>query len=76
MITLGAYYVSLVLEGRSRLARAVSTGAFLASSIVLWPAKFLDRFLVGKRSAHRLAFGIYATARKPRGSTAIASRLP
>ena len=33
--------------------------------ITLWPAKFLDWLLVKKRSAHRLAFGVYDTARKP-----------
>lgn len=65
MITLGTYYAALLFEGRSKAMRAVSTGAFLASSILLWPAKFLDRFLVGRRSAHRLAFGVYGTARKP-----------
>ena len=65
LITLSTYYIALWLEGRSKVMRALSTGAFLASSILLWPAKFLDRFLVGRRSAHRLAFGIYATARKP-----------
>lgn len=65
LITLGTYYSALWLEGKSVAARALSTGVFLASSIVLWPAKFLDRFLVRKRSAHRLAFGVYGTARKP-----------
>lgn len=65
MITLWSYYVALVLEGRSAPLKALSTLGFLCSSILLWPAKFLDRLLVHKRSAHRLAFGVYCTARKP-----------
>jgi len=64
MITLWAYYAALLLEGRNVVLRALSTAAFLFFSIVLWPAKFVDRLLLGKRSAHRLAFGIYCTARK------------
>jgi hypothetical protein len=36
--------------------------------VLLWPAKFLDVFLVNKRSAHRLAFGVYCTARKSGGA--------
>lgn len=65
MITLFSYYVALLLEGRNVALRAISTAAFLACSILLWPAKFLDRLLIGKRSAHRLAFGVYGTATKP-----------
>lgn len=64
MITLSAYYAALLFEGKSRAARAVSTGVFLAASTVLYPFKFLDRWLLRKRSAHRLAFGVYCTARK------------
>ena len=65
MITLATHYVSLWFEGQSRAAKAVSTGVFLACSVVLWPLKFLDALLVHKRNAHRLAFGIFCTARKP-----------
>jgi SAM-dependent methyltransferase len=64
MITLSAYYAALLFEGRSLAARAVSTGAFLAASTLLYPFKFLDRWLLRKRSAHRLAFGVYCTAQK------------
>jgi SAM-dependent methyltransferase len=64
MITLFAYYAALLFEGKSLAARAVSTGAFLAASTVLYPFKFLDRWLLRKRSAHRLAFGVYCTARR------------
>ena len=44
--------------------KALSTGAFLVTSVLAWPLKFLDRLLVNKPSAHRLAFGIYYTGRK------------
>lgn len=64
MITLSAYYAALLFEGRSRAARAVSTGAFLAASTLLFPFKYLDRWLLRKRSAHRLAFGVYCTAQR------------
>lgn len=65
MITLATYYAALLFEGRSRAAKVVSTGVFLACSMVLWPLKFLDSLLVHKKSAHRLAFGVFCTARKP-----------
>jgi SAM-dependent methyltransferase len=68
MITLATYYASLWFEGRSRVAKVVSTGVFLAVSMVLWPLKYLDSLLVRKRSAHRLAFGVFCTARKPQGN--------
>ncbi len=64
LVTLGAYYVALLFEGRNVVCKALSTGAFLVASVLAWPLKFLDRFLVGKPSAHRLAFGIYYTGRK------------
>lgn len=64
LITLWTYYASLWFEGRNVVAKALSTAVFLFFSVLLWPAKFLDRFLVDKRSAHRLAFGVYCTARK------------
>lgn len=68
MITLSAYYASLWFEGRSRVAKAVSTGVFFAFSVLLWPFKFLDSLLIHKRSAHRLAFGVFCTARKPQST--------
>lgn len=64
IITHWAYYAALWLEGRSTIAKVASTLAFFAFSVLLWPAKFLDRFLIQKKSAHRLAFGVYCTARK------------
>ena len=64
IITLLSYYWALVFEGRNRVARAFSTLVFLLTSAVFWPLKYLDRFLIGRRSAHRLAFGVYCTSRK------------
>ncbi len=64
LTTLWTYYVALLFEGRHVFFKALSTAAFLAASIVAWPLKFLDRFLVNKPSAHRLAYGIYFTGRK------------
>jgi SAM-dependent methyltransferase len=65
MITLAAYYASLWFEGKSQASKAVSTGVFFACSALFWPFKFLDSILVHKRSAHRLAFGVFCTAQKP-----------
>ncbi len=65
LITLFTYWISLWFEGPSLPAKLISNGLFFGASILLWPAKFLDRFLVSRKSAHRLAFGVYCTARKP-----------
>jgi len=67
LITLWSYYAALWFEGRNILARVANTLVFLFFSVLLWPAKFLDVFLINKRSAHRLAFGVYCTARKSGG---------
>lgn len=64
ILTLLAYYGALLFEGRSKASRAVSTGVFLVLSGVFYPFKYLDRWLIRKRSAHRLAFGVFCTARK------------
>jgi SAM-dependent methyltransferase len=64
ILTLLAYYGAIVFEGRSLPARAVSTGVFLLLSVLFFPFKFLDRLLLRKRSAHRLAFGVFCTSRK------------
>lgn len=63
--TLNAYYAALLFEGEGVVSRVLSNGAFLAASIVGWPLKFLDRFLKTRKSAHRLAFGVYCTAKSP-----------
>lgn len=47
IITLASHYVALLFEGRSKVMRGISTLAYLGCRVLLWPAKFLDRFLVG-----------------------------
>ena len=62
--TLCAHYAGLLFEGPTLLHRVLSSGAFFAVSVATWPLKFLDRLLMNKKSAHRLAFGVYCTAAK------------
>lgn len=64
ILTLNAYWLSLLFEGPTIMHKLASNGAFLFASVVFWPLKFLDLWLVKKPSAHRLAFGVYCTARK------------
>ncbi|MFL6197039.1 MAG: methyltransferase domain-containing protein [Thermoanaerobaculia bacterium] len=64
ILTLLAYYGAMLFEGESKASRAVSTGVFLLLSGLFYPFKFLDRWLIRKRTAHRLAFGVFCTARK------------
>jgi SAM-dependent methyltransferase len=62
--TLAAYWIAMWFEGRTLVHKVLSNGAFAAASALFWPLKFLDRLLINKPSAHRLAFGVYCTARK------------
>jgi SAM-dependent methyltransferase len=64
ILTLLAYYGAMLFEGKSKASRVVSTGVFLALSGLFYPFKYLDRWLIRKRSAHRLAFGVFCTASK------------
>lgn len=64
VITALNYYGALLFEGRSRPARALSTGVFFLLSLFLYPFKFLDRWLSRKPSAYRLAFGVFCTSHK------------
>jgi SAM-dependent methyltransferase len=64
ILTLLTYYGAMLFEGKSRPARALSTGVFFLLSGLFYPFKFLDRFLKRKRSAHRLAFGVFCTSQK------------
>ena len=41
----GIVLAALLFEGKSKASRAISTGVFLASSVALYPFKFLDRLL-------------------------------
>ena len=64
LTTLGAHYIHLWCEGRSRAAKAIATVMFFGWSVAMYPLKFADRWLVHKPGAHRLAFGVYATGMK------------
>jgi len=62
--TLNAYYAAMLFEGESRAAKIASNAAFFIATIIGKPFAWLDRWMKHKRSAHRLAFGVYCTARK------------
>lgn len=64
MLNTVARWCGLWLEGDSRVLRAASFGLFAGLSTLFWPFKFLDAVLIKKRGAHRLALGVYCTARK------------
>lgn len=59
-----ARWWALWFEGENRVAKTASFGCFALLSLVFWPLKFLDAVLIKKPGAHRLALGVYATARK------------
>jgi hypothetical protein len=65
VLTLLAYWLAMFFEGPTKVHKLASNGVFLAASVVFWPFKYLDYWLIRKPSAHRLAFGVYCTARKP-----------
>jgi SAM-dependent methyltransferase len=67
MLTLASYYVALLFEGQSFPSRLMSNGAFVAFRVIAWPFKYLDRLLVNKPSAQRLAFSVYCRAVKIAG---------
>jgi SAM-dependent methyltransferase len=62
--TLNAYYASMLFEGKSLPARIASNAAFFVATILGKPLVWMDRWMKHKKSAHRLAFGVYCTARK------------
>lgn len=64
--TLNAYYAAMLFEGEGLTRRVLSNGAFFIVSTLLWPLTRLDRWMKHRRSAHRLAFGVYCEAVKPR----------
>lgn len=64
ILTLLSYYIDLLFTGRSFLSRAIGHAGFIAFSIIAWPLRYLDLWLIHKPAAHRLAFGVYSTARK------------
>jgi SAM-dependent methyltransferase len=65
VLTLTAYWLSMFFEGPTKLHKLASNGTFLIMSALFWPLKYLDAWLINKPSAHRLAFGVYCTAKKP-----------
>lgn len=64
VLTLTAYWLAMFFEGSTTAHKIASNGVFLIASTLFWPFKFLDAWLIRKPSAHRLAFGVYCTARK------------
>ena len=64
ILTLLSYYIDLVLSGKSRISKIIGNTAFVAFSLLAWPIRYLDRWLIKKPNSHRLAFGVYATATK------------
>jgi len=62
--TLNAYYAAMLFEGDGKIRKIISNGAFYGVSLMLWPLTKLDKWLQHRRSAPRLAFGVYCTARK------------
>jgi SAM-dependent methyltransferase len=62
--TISAYYAALLFEGETLLNKIISNLAFLIVACIGYPMKYLDIILKNKKSAHRLAFGVYCTATK------------
>jgi hypothetical protein len=72
--TIASYYVALLFEGETAFHKLFSNAAFMIVSCIGYPLKYLDSVLKHKKSAHRLAFGVYCTATKapaPLGSSRI-----
>lgn len=61
LVNMIARWASLWFEGESRIAKALSFGCFAVLSTLLWPVKFLDRYLIRKRGAQTLAMGVFYT---------------
>ncbi|MFT6072099.1 MAG: putative SAM-dependent methyltransferase [Alphaproteobacteria bacterium] len=62
--TLNAYYAGLLFEGDTIFHKIISNLAFFLVSLIGYPLKFLDMYLKHKKSAHRLAFGVFCYASK------------
>jgi SAM-dependent methyltransferase len=58
-------YVNLLLYAPTLPAKIICNGVLAVLSWLIVPLKYLDHFVGRRRRAHELAFGIYATARKP-----------
>lgn len=64
ILTLTGYYIDLVFNGRNYFSKLLSMAAFACFSVLFWPLRYLDFWLIRKPNAHRLAFGVYASAVK------------
>jgi SAM-dependent methyltransferase len=64
MLNTFARWVSLWFEGDNVICKALSFAAYALLATVLYPFKFLDRILIKKKNAHRLAMGVYYTGRR------------
>ena len=62
--TIAAYYAALLFEGETIIHKIISNAAFVAVACIGYPLKYLDALLKTKKSAHKLAFGVYCTAAK------------
>ena len=62
--TIASYYAALLFEGETIFHKVVSNAAFLVVACIGHPLKYLDVLLKNKKSAHKLAFGVYCTAKK------------
>jgi SAM-dependent methyltransferase len=62
--TIASYYAALLFEGETIFHKIVSNAAFIAVACIGHPLKYLDTLLKNKKSAHKLAFGVYCTAKK------------
>jgi SAM-dependent methyltransferase len=70
MLTLAGHYALLLFQGRSMPSKIVGTAVFFGWSVLTWPLKFIDRWLITRPAAHGLAFGIYCTGQTPEYSDA------
>ena len=59
------YYGATLFEGRNVVSRVLSNLVFVFLSFALSWLRYVDWFLKDKKSAHRLAFGVFCTSRKP-----------
>lgn len=66
ILTSFAYYLNLIFGGNNIFGKIFSNLAFFSFSLIFWPLRYIDRWLIKKPDALRLAFGVYATARKIR----------
>ncbi|HEV8114056.1 MAG TPA: class I SAM-dependent methyltransferase [Planctomycetota bacterium] len=64
LLNTSARWWALWFSGTSRFSRALSFACFAGLSILFWPLRFLDRFLMRKPGAEGLAMGVYFTGEK------------